>query len=68
MNMLNGTKELFIVGFVFDVLTMVVLILGIVWACMIRSQRVPLRGVISSLVAWLMYVNFPSGLGIDANS
>lgn len=62
------TKPMFITGFAFDVLTMVVLILGIVWACLIRNHRGAMGGVISSLVAWLMYVDSPSDQEIDANS
>ncbi|KAJ5194718.1 uncharacterized protein N7498_008156 [Penicillium cinerascens] len=51
---LYETKSLYIVGFSFDVLTLAALICGVVWACLIRNHRGALKGVLPSLIAWLV--------------
>lgn len=49
-----GPESFFIAEFVFDLLTMIALIGFLVWACLIRNHRGSMRGVIASLVAWLL--------------
>lgn len=53
---LSEPKSYFIAGFSFDVLTVVALIGFLVWACLIRNHRGSMRGVIVSIVTWLLYV------------
>ena len=57
LNSLDQPKALFIAEFAFNVLTLATLICGIIWACMIRNHRGALKGVLTSLITWLMYVN-----------
>lgn len=45
----------FIAGFVFEVLIVIALIGFLVWACLIPNHRRSMRGVIVSLVTWLLY-------------
>lgn len=56
MERLYEPKSMFIAGFAFDVLTLIALIGFLVWACLIRNPRGSLKGVVSSIVTWLMYV------------
>jgi hypothetical protein len=51
---LYESKSLFIAGFAFDVLTLAALICGVVWACLIRDHKGVLKGVLTSLFAWLL--------------
>jgi hypothetical protein len=51
---LYESKSLFIAGFAFHVLTLAALICGVVWACLIRNHQGALKGVLTSLFAWLL--------------
>jgi hypothetical protein len=51
---LYESKSLFIAGFAFDVLTLAALMGGVVWACLIRNHKGALKGVLTSLFAWLL--------------
>ncbi|KAJ5584982.1 uncharacterized protein N7459_004782 [Penicillium hispanicum] len=48
------SSSLFYAGFVFDILTLVALISFLVWACVIRNHRGQMRGVISTILSWLV--------------
>lgn len=62
MESLVESKSFFIAGFAFDVLTVIALIGFLVWACLIRNHRGSMRGVIVSVVTWLMYVRVQRSL------
>lgn len=55
MDSLYEPKSYFIAGFVFDALTVIALIGFLIWACLIPNHRGSMRGVIASLVTWLLY-------------
>lgn len=62
MDRLVEPKSFFIADFTFEVLTMIALIGFLVWACLIRNHRGSMRGVVVSLVTWLMYVRVQRSL------
>ncbi|KAJ5690672.1 hypothetical protein N7462_005064 [Penicillium macrosclerotiorum] len=50
------SKSLFIAGFAFDVLTVLALICFLVWACIVRNHRGQMRGVVITIITWLLAV------------
>ena len=62
MESLVDPKSFFIAEFTFYILTVIALIGFTVWACLIRNHRGSMRGVIVSLVTWLMYVRVQRSL------
>ncbi|CAG8903512.1 unnamed protein product [Penicillium egyptiacum] len=46
-------KPLFIVQFVFDILSLLALVAFLIWACTIRNRSLPLKGVICALTSFI---------------
>lgn len=57
LDSIDQPKPLFIAEVAFNILTLAALTCGIIWACMIRNHRGALKGILTSLITWLMYVN-----------
>lgn len=51
-----SVRGLYIAGFAFDILTAIAFVAFLIWSCTIRNRGLPLKGLIFTLVAYLLYV------------
>jgi hypothetical protein len=50
-------RSLYIAGFAFDALTVLAFVAFLIWSCTIRNRGLPLKGLISTLFAYILYVS-----------